>query len=322
VLYPEGEDEAACPSKINETAYAQPALFAVEYALAQVWRSWGIQPDVVLGHSTGEYVAACVAGVFSLEDGLKLIAARTRLIESVAGGATAAVLAGAGQVRALLLPFADQVGIAGLNGPQETLIAGHAAAMEAALAALAAAGLESLPLSIPHASHSPLMEPILDALAAIAQTVTYHPPQCKFISNVTGGLLSHIDAHYWRRHMREPVRFSDGIDQLAAEGCNIMLELGPQPVLQLLGRQNWRGPKGVRWLGSLWSAQDDWAQMLQSAGELYVQGAKLDWARFEREAGSVRRKIPLPTYPFQRERHWTDVPDEAARLSADEQHHP
>ena len=321
VLYPGSPSDGA---KLAQTIYAQPALFAIEYALAQVWRSWGIEPDVVIGHSTGEYPAACVAGVMGIEDGIKLVAERARLIESVSGsGATAAVLAGAEPVRELLAPYAGRVGIAGMNGPLETLIAGDAAAVDEAMAALAAGGIECRRLQIPHAPHSPQMDPILNEFEAIARQVTYRAPRCRFVSNVTGGVVDSIDAHYWRRHLREPVRFLDGMTQLVTEGCNVMLEAGPQPVLQLLGRQNWRGPKGAAWLSSMWSAQEDWAQLLQSAGELYVRGANLDWVRFEREAGSVgvRRKVTLPTYPFQRERQWTEAPDHLAQ-DADETYPP
>ncbi len=319
VLYPVSDT-----GKLSDTLYAQPALFAVECALAEVWRSWGIEPDVVLGHSTGEYAAACVGGVMGLEDGIRLVAARARLIESVAGhGATAAVLAGAEPVREVLGPWDGRVSVAGMNGPFETLIAGDASALEEAIGALSAAGLECRRLDIPHAPHSPQMDSILDEFEALAATVTYSAPRCRFVSNVTGGVVDAVDAHYWRRHLREPVRFAEGVAQLVTEGCNVMLEAGPQPVLQLLARQNWRGPKGAAWLSSLWSAQEDWAQLLRSAGELYVRGANLDWARFEREAGSVGvcRKVSLPTYPFQRERQWTDAPVVAAAES-DESVHP
>lgn len=287
---------------VNRTAYAQPALFALEYALATLWQAWGVKPDVVLGHSTGEYVAACVAGVFSLADGLKLIAERARLIEAVsAGGATAAVLAGEAQVAAAIAPYRDQISIAGINGPLETLIAGSAAALEVALVALKAQGLDSRRLQIPHATHSPLMEPALDDFEKVAQQVTYHRPHLALISNVTGGVIETIDASYWRRHLREPVRFVDGMNQLQAEGCDIMLEIGPAPVLQLLGRQNWRGPAKV-WLPSLWSIRPDWEQMLQSLGALYTCGVAVDWVRFDAEY--TRHKVNVPTYPWQRQRYW------------------
>ncbi|MCX6048530.1 MAG: alpha/beta fold hydrolase [Chloroflexi bacterium] len=290
---------------INRTAYAQPALFAVEYALATLWQAWGVKPDVVLGHSTGEYVAACVAGVFSLEDGLKLIAARARLIEAVSsGGATAAVLAGEAQVAVAIAPYREQISIAGINGPLETLIAGSAATLDLTIAALKEQGLDSRRLQIPHATHSPLMEPALDEFEKLAQQVIYQRPRLTLISNVTGGVIEAVDANYWRRHLREPVRFVDGMNQLQAEGCDIMLEIGPAPVLQLLGRQNWRGPAKV-WLPSLWSIRPDWEQMLQSMGTLYTCGVAINWARFDEE--STHHKVDLPTYPWQRQRYWPDL---------------
>jgi len=309
---------------VNRTAYAQPALFAVEYALATLWQAWGVGgpqgADVVLGHSTGEYVAACVAGVFSLEDGLKLIAARARLIEAVSGdGATAAVLAGEAQVAAAIAPYRDQLSIAGINGPLETLIAGSAAAMDVALAALKAQGLDSRRLQIPHATHSPLMEPALDDFEKVAQQITYHRPRTKLISNVTGGVLETVDAAYWRRHLREPVRFMDGMNQLQAEGCDIMLEIGPAPVLHLLGRQNWRGAPKV-WLPSLWSIRPDWEQMLQSLGSLYTAGVAINWARFDEE--STHHKVDLPTYPWQRQRYWPDLREKHAAVAPQNGHYP
>ena len=309
-LYPDpGSPDDA--SLINTTIYAQPALFALEYAVYELWESWGIKPDVLLGHSTGEYVAACVAGVFSLEDGLRLIAERARLIQSASsGGATAAVFAGVDQVAEALAPFAESVSVSGVNGPRETLIAGLASDVEEALGVLKKKGMDSRNLKIPHAPHSPLIDPVLDEFEAFARRVTYSAARIKLISNVTGGLIDAPDAAYWRRHMREPVRFMDGMTAVAAESCNVMLEVGPLPVLQLLGRQNWRGTK-VQWLSSLWAIREDWKQMLQSIGELYVHGAEINWSEFER--GYARRKVVLPTYPFQRMRHW--LKKEAAPMS-------
>lgn len=300
ILYP---TQPVASPLIHTTQYAQPALFAVEYALAQLWRAWGVKPDVVLGHSTGEYVAACVAGVFSLAEGLRLIVARARLIASVsAGGATAAVFANEERVGAALAPFSGRVSVAGINAPEETLIAGPADAVDAVLVTLKAMGIDSRRLEIPHAPHSALMDPVLDEFEALAQGVTYQPPQCKLISNVTGEVLQTVDATYWRRHMREAVRFSSGIRQLEAEGCNVMVEIGPQPVLLWLGKNNWRGAQGVRWLPSLWPIRQDWEQMLQSVGELYVRGVELDWAQFNQP--QARRRVILPTYPFQRQHYW------------------
>lgn len=309
VLYPPGPEngDAQHPSTIDATAYAQPALFALEYALATVWQSWGVKPDVVMGHSSGEYVAACVAGALSLEDGLQLIAERGRLIQAVSsGGATAAVFARAERVADLIAPYAGSISVAAVNGPEETLIAGVADQVETVLTALRDMGVTSRRLRISHAPHSPLIEPALHAFEQRARDVTYHPPRIKLISNVTGALIDQVDAVYWRRHMREPVQFAAGMRQLQAEHCEVMVEIGPQPVLLWLGRQNWTGPRHVSWLASLWGMRSDWEQLLQSVGELYVRGVDIDWASFDR--GYARRKVVLPTYPFQRQRYWVQTP--------------
>ncbi|MEV6028238.1 aminotransferase class III-fold pyridoxal phosphate-dependent enzyme [Streptomyces sp. NPDC052036] len=300
VLYPRPDGPGQ--SLIDRTSHAQPALFALEYALAELWRSWGVEPQVVLGHSTGEYAAACVAGFFSLEDGLGLVARRARLIEdTTSGGATAAVLAPADKVVPVLEPFAGQVGVAGLNGPRETLIAGTADAVAEALAALKARGLDGRPLRIPHAPHSPMIEPALAAYEKAAAQVAYTAPRVKMISNVTGAPVDAVDAAYWCRHMREPVRFLDGMAALTREEPGAILEIGPQPVLQLLGRQSWTGP-AVRWPSSLWEGRDDWKQLLHSVAELYTAGVDVDWAAFD--GPYPRRRVPAPTYPFQRTPHW------------------
>lgn len=323
VLYPPGP-ETPTADLVNATQYAQPALFAVEYALAQLWQWWGVKPSVVLGHSTGEYVAACVAGVFSLDDGLRLIAERARLIASVsAGGATAAVFAHVDQVTEALIPFNGELGVAGINEPKETLIAGPAEAVDSLLAQLKERGIDSRKLEIPHAPHSPLMDPVLDEFEAIAQRIDFHPPQCKLISNVTGEVLEQVDATYWRRHMREAVHFSAGVRQLEASGCTLMVEIGPQPVLLWLGKQNWQGAKGVSWLASLWPIQQDWEQLLQSAGTLYTRGIALDWDAFHQH--QTPGKITLPTYPWQRQRYW--IPQSASYrteqwIDADPSLHP
>jgi acyl transferase domain-containing protein len=300
VLYP--PEDGSTAGLIDRTVYAQPALFAVELALAELWRSWGVEPQVLLGHSTGEYVAACVAGVFSLEDGLTLIARRAQLIEeATSAGATAAVLAEADRVAETIAPFAGQVSVSAINGPRETLIAGAAEAVEAARAVLASQGMDSRTLKIPHAPHCPLIDPVLDQFEELAGGIHFAPPRIRVLSNLTGQPVDRLDARYWRRHMREPVRFADGIASLASEGCRVMLEVGPQPILQLLGRQSWTGPR-VAWLSSLWALHDDWSRLLQCVADLHVHGAEIDWVALD--GGSARRKVALPTYPFQRTRHW------------------
>ncbi|MCI0578304.1 MAG: type I polyketide synthase, partial [Chloroflexi bacterium] len=197
---------------LDETVYTQPALFALEYALAQLWRSWGVTPDLVLGHSVGEYVAAVVAGVFSLADGLKLITARSRLMQGLAEwGEMAAVWAGEAQVTPHLAAYAGRLAIAAVNGPQSVVISGAREAITAVRAVLEQEGLRSQPLAVSHAFHSPLMEPMLAAFAQVAAQVAYHSPAVAFVSNLTGRLVRGEEAsqaEYWVRHVRQPVRFA------------------------------------------------------------------------------------------------------------------
>ena len=231
VLYPETTDQQT--SLLDQPAYSQPALFAIEYALAQLWQSWGIKPDVLMGNSVGEYVAACVAKVFSLEDGLKLIATRGRLMQQ--------------------LPAGDEV-----------------------------------------------------EFEAVAKQVTYSQPQIPLISHVTGKRVGDeiTSFQYWVNHIRQPVRFAESIQTLQQQGYKLFLEIGPKPILLEISRQYLSENVGV-WLPSLHPPQEDWQQMLSSLGQLYVKGVKVDWSGFDKDY--IRRKVVLPTYPFQRQRYWLEA---------------
>jgi len=313
VIYP----QPGVASPLDETAYTQPALFAIEYALAELWRSWGVEPAAVIGHSVGEYVAACVAGVFSLEDGLRLVAERGRLMQTLPrNGAMAAIFADEAQVAAAIAPYAGQVSIAAFNGPDNVVISGLDTAVQAVAEQLAAAGVKSRRLTVSHAFHSPLLEPILAEFERVAASVTYAQPRIKLISNLTGQPAmgaTVTQPGYWRRHVREAVRFADGIAVLPAQGIELFLEIGPNPVLLGMGQRCLPGATGL-WLPSLRAGKDDWAQLLRSLAEMYVYGVEVDWAGFERDYAASRRRLPLPTYPFQRQRYWlqTDRPRPAA----------
>jgi len=289
---------------IDQTKYTQPALFAIEYALAQLWQSWGVVPDAVLGHSVGEYVAACVAGVFDLADALELIAARGRLMQALPqNGAMFAVRAAEERVAPLLEPSRAAVSIAAVNGPNDVVISGEIRALQTIAAVLKDQGVPVQRLNVSHAFHSPLMEPMLEEFAAIARAIPFRAPRLTLISNVTGREIGEEIAHfnYWVRHVRQTVRFADSIQTAAASGCGIFLEAGPQPVLCGMGRLCLPSANEF-WLPSLHSKRGDWAQMLDSAAELWVRGGAIDWEGFERE--HPRRKMPLPTYPFERQRYW------------------
>ncbi len=309
VLYPEPGQS----SPLDETAYTQPALFCLEYALAELWRSWGILPAGVMGHSVGEYVAACVAGVFSLEDGLSLIAARGRLMqERCEKGLMAAISADEARVAAELEDYRKDVAIAALNGPGNTVISGRSEAVQDILKKFVAVGIKVKPLTVSHAFHSPMMEPMLEDFEKTAAKVRYSPPRLVLISNLTGQMVPPegiSKANYWVRHVREAVRFSTSMQALQEKGYQVFLELGPTPTL--LGMGGKCLPEGFgMWLPSLRKGRDDWQQMLDSLASLYVQGADVDWTGFDRDYR--RRRIVLPTYPFQRKRYWIEVPRDRA----------
>ncbi|MFB1483782.1 SDR family NAD(P)-dependent oxidoreductase [Corallococcus sp. RDP092CA] len=289
---------------LHETLYTQPALFAFEYALATLWRSWGIEPDVVLGHSVGEYAAACVAGVFSLEDGLKLIATRARLMQALPpGGAMLAVLAEEARVREALASIGDTVAIAAVNGPSSVVISGPDAAVVELGRDFTARGVTTRRLQVSHAFHSPLMDAVLGPFERAAAALTFSPPRIPLVSNLTGELVGEeiTRAAYWRDHVRQPVRFKAGMEALGRLGCELFLEVGPQPVLIQLGRACLPEPHR-RWLPSIRPDRPEWEPLLTSLGALYVRGADIPWARLDE--ASRRQKVPLPTYPFQRERFW------------------
>jgi acyl transferase domain-containing protein/SAM-dependent methyltransferase len=303
-------DEAGLMDKMS---YAQPALFALEYALATLWRSWGVEPAVVMGHSVGEYVAACIAGIFSLEDGLKLVATRGRLMDSLPEtGEMAAVLADEARVAAAIAPYADQVAIAAINGPQSLVISGASPAIQTILAELQAEGIKTRRLAIAQAAHSPMLDPILAEFEQVAAEVVYHPPQIELISCLTGQPVGPTEATnptYWRRHLRQPVQFARGMESLHREGYTIFVEIGPHPTLLGMGRRCLPDLEGTgAWLPSLRQGLDEWQQLLESLAALYVQGLNIDWAGFDRDY--PRRRLPLPTYPWVKERYWLErVPE-------------
>jgi amino acid adenylation domain-containing protein len=291
---------------IHETAYTQPALFALEYALALLWESWGMRPHFVMGHSIGEYVAACFAGVFSMEDGLLLVAARGRLMQSLPkGGAMAAVFADPHRTAQALSGRGARVSIAAVNGPKNTVISGEAGEVAALSQLLRGDGIESQPLTVSHAFHSPLMDPILEEFERIARQVEYHAPLIPIVSNTTGDLWGENqvpDAAYWRDHLRQAVQFHPGMECLARAGCSVFIEPGPSPVMIGMGQKCLPQSRAV-WLPSLRKGSDDWRTLLDSLCRLHVQGAECDWEAYY---GGVRTPVSLPTYPFQRERYWVD----------------
>ncbi|MGF1539546.1 MAG: beta-ketoacyl synthase N-terminal-like domain-containing protein, partial [Pleurocapsa sp.] len=293
---------------IDETIYTQPALFALEYSLAQLWQSWGIVPDAVMGHSVGEYVAACLAGVFSLEDGLKLIAKRAQLIQSLPrNGMMVAVFAPEAQIRPWLEHSDRRIDLAAVNTPQATVISGVNTKVQEIVTQLESQGIGTKVLTVSHAFHSLLLEPILDDFATIAQEIEYNPPKIPLYSNLNGNILPYDfipDAGYWRKHLREQVRFYDSIRAMAANGIDIFLEVGAKPTLSKMGRSCLEKDSQSLWLSSLDPKTEDWLVLLASLKQLYLRGVEINWSGFDRDYS--RQCLALPNYPFQRERYWID----------------
>ncbi len=297
---------------LEQTAYTQPALFALEYSLAELWRSWGIEPDVVLGHSIGEYVAACVAGVYGLEDGLRLIAARARLMQSVSGqGAMVAVAATEEKVREALQGMQERVSLAAVNAPESVVISGYAREVAIVEERLRADGLRVQRLAVSHGFHSMQMDEMTDEFERIAGTINYQPPHVRMVSSVTGQLITEqelSDAHYWRRQVRQPVRYARAVQTLKELGNRVFLEIGPGTTLIGLGRQsvtpNDAHGDDCLWAGSLKKGCGEWGQMLDSLARLYERGAEINWEGFDEPYR--RQRVPLPTYPFQRQRYWIE----------------
>ncbi len=294
-------------SPLDQTQYTQPTLFAIEYALAELWRSWGIVPDFVMGHSVGEYAAACVAGVFSLEDGLRLIAARGRLMQLLPpNGAMAVVFAEEARVAEALAQYAGRVVIAAVNGPTNIAISGEREVLQAVLAELKAERVGVQSLNVSHAFHSPLMEPILEAFEQVARGVEFRAPRIPLVANLTGQVPAPgeiLDAAYWRRHLREPVLFADGMQALTAQGCDVFLEVGPHPSLLGMGKRCLPGNTAV-WAPSLKKGQPAWPMLLDGLALLYLGGVEVSWRGFDGDY--ARALVELPTYPFQRERFWIE----------------
>lgn len=321
VLYPQRSGrltEAQAQELLNQTTYAQPALFALEYALAQLWQSWGITPTAVMGHSVGEYAAACLSGVFSFEDGLCLIAERGRLMQSLpTDGAMAAVFADQETVQRVLTPYSNRVSIAALNGPRSVVISGERAAINAVTAALEQDGIGSKGLMVSHAFHSPLMDPMLAAFEHAASSVRYSAPRLAICSNVSGTIAKTDIASptYWVGHVRQAVRFADGMRTLYQKGYRVFVEIGPRPVLLNMGRDCVESDDTVLWLSSLHPKHSNWRHILHSLASLYARGAAVDWQGIDREY--QRHRVVLPTYPFQRQTYWFESSQEEQRRGSE-----
>ncbi len=304
-----GEPQDEASRRLDRTEHAQPILFAVEYALARLLMAWGVRPQAMIGYSLGEYVAACLSGALSLEDALALVARRAKLIQELPAGAMLAVPLPESELRPHL---GEGLAVAATNGPHFCVAAGAEEAVAELDQRLAAQGVTCLRLTTTHAFHTSMMEPAVAALTDLARTITVGTPNIPYISNVTGTWITSSDLQdpgYWARHMVRPVRFAEGLAELLRDPDRAMVEVGPGGTLSTLVRQHPEAGTGrlaVTTLRRQSEEGSDVAVLLDAVGRLWVEGATIDAAGFF--AGQRRRRVPLPTYPFERQRCWIDPP--------------
>jgi acyl transferase domain-containing protein/acyl carrier protein len=309
LLYP-AVSAADGSQRLNQTRIAQPALFAIEYSLARLWMDWGIHPHAMIGHSIGEYVAACISGVFSLEDGLALIAERGRLMQELPAGSMLAVPL----AEADLIPFLDgEIGIAAINDSSLCVVSGVTGAIERLESRLAGMGLVCRRLHTSHAFHSRMMEPALKPFAARVARLTLRNPTIPWISNVTGDWITTSEAtdpEYWARHLLRPVQFAKGLGVLLQDADRIFVEVGPGDSLTTFGRRHPDHTAGHLFLPSLrhpLKGSPDTAFLLNTLARLWLSGANVNWQGVH--APERRSRIHLPGYPFERQRYWAELPE-------------
>ncbi|MEJ1929854.1 SDR family NAD(P)-dependent oxidoreductase [Nostoc sp. NIES-2111] len=319
VIYPQESKRQAAAEQLKQTSLAQPALFVIEYALAQLWMSWGISPQAMIGHSIGEYVAATIAGVMSLEDALTLVAVRGRLMQQMPTGAMLSVSASAAEVETFLN---EDVALAANNSPSLCVVSGSYEAVDKIAEQLTVKGIECRRLHTSHAFHSYMMEPMLKAFMAEVKKVKLNLPQIPFISNLTGTWITAdqaVSSDYWAQHLRQTVQFSDGLSVLLQESDRILLEVGPGRTLCTLVKQHTQEAAGQVVLPSLRHPQEEKSDvnlLLNILGRLWLAGIEINWSGFSTH--EQRYRIPLPTYPFERQRYWIEpeiqnqVSDQAA----------
>jgi acyl transferase domain-containing protein/thioesterase domain-containing protein/acyl carrier protein len=315
VLFPREDRQAWAAEQLVQTRVTQPALFLIEYALARLWQSWGIQPAAMIGHSIGEYVAACIAGVFSLEDGLRLVAHRARLVQSQPSGAMLAIrLPEEG-----ILPLLDgELSLAALNAPSLSVASGPASAVAVLEEKLASQRVPFSRLATSHAFHSAMMEPVVAPLTELLKSVPLAGPQIPFVSNVTGKWITTTEATdpaYWADHLRAPVRFSDGVVELLSDSPRMFLEVGPGHALGQMVRQHIAKSPQHAALSSFGYSKgniSESVEMMTTLGRLWIAGSHVDWPSFH--SGQKLNRVPLPTYPFERRRYWVESAKPATKV--------
>jgi amino acid adenylation domain-containing protein len=318
LLYPSRDASESEKRRLTDTLIAQPAIFTIEYALAQLWMSWGIHPQGMLGHSVGEFVAACLAGVFSLEDALALVASRGRMMQKLAPGGMLSVRLPEAEIRARLN---GHLAIAAVNAPSLCVVAGPFDALDTLEAELKNEGVATRRLATSHAFHSPMMDPVLDQFSSRVAQIPLRSPQIPFVSCVSGTWISEneaTDPRYWARHLRAPVQFSPGVQELLSRSGAVLVEVGPGNVLSTLARQHVPRKNGdavsssqnpvtiVSSFGDASYGEHSSIDLLRSVGSLWAGGLQPKWEALH--SGERRRRISLPTYPFERKRFWLEAP--------------
>ncbi|MFI5682258.1 acyltransferase domain-containing protein, partial [Streptomyces cellulosae] len=290
---------------LDETGFTQPALFAFEVALFRLVESWGLRPDVVVGHSVGEIAAAHVAGVLSLADACVLVAARAGLMGGLpAGGVMVAVEASEEEVLPLLAGV-GRVGVAAVNGPRAVVVSGEEAAVEAVAGVLRERGRRTRRLSVSHAFHSPLMEPMLEEFGRVAGSLEYRSPRVAVVSALTGEVAEGGDLvtpGYWVRHVREPVRFAQAVHTLESQGATTLVEIGPDAVLSALAATIVENPDALVAVPALRAREPEPRALVNALGLLHTRGIAVDWQAFY--AGTGAHRVDLPTYAFRRDSYW------------------
>jgi acyl transferase domain-containing protein/thioesterase domain-containing protein/acyl carrier protein len=305
LLFQSEQESAAAAEKLARTCFTQPALFSIEFAMSKWWMEHGVHPAAMIGHSIGEYVAACLAGVFSLEDALRLTAIRGRLMDQMPRGSMLAVSA-----KPELLSIPQDLSLAAVNGPEQCVVSGPSETIQEYAKNLEHDGILCHVLHTSHAFHSAMMDPILESFAAEMAKVTRYAPKLPYISNLTGTWITPEEAtspEYWAKHLRNAVQFSSGMSELFLEPSLVFLEIGPGQVLTSLARRHPGRPKSSRVFSSMRHPQEkvsDAAVLLNATGQLWIAGCSIDWNALH--DGDRPRRIPVPTYPFERQRYWIE----------------
>ncbi|MEH2238966.1 beta-ketoacyl synthase N-terminal-like domain-containing protein [Nostoc sp.] len=303
ILYPSEAQTETATKQLKQTSIIQSALFVIEYALSKLWMAWGVLPEAMIGHSIGEYVAATLSGVFSLKDALAIVAERGRLMQQLPKGAMLSVQLSEQEVQPLL---GKELALAGINSPSLCVVSGSTDVIDKLQQQLSQKDVSCRKLHTSHAFHSQMMDAIIEPFTELLQKVKRNPPQIPFISNVSGTWITTaqaIDPHYWARHLRQTVRFGEGMTELLKEPERILLEVGPGRTLSTFAKQHYNlEPVVLTSIRHPQEQQSDGAFLLNTLGRLWLFGVQVDWSGFY--ANEQRYRIPLPTYPFERQRYW------------------